>query len=1578
MARQQIKQYVFVPGTAGNGYVQIPGNYSSAAITAILNATNQAFIYNFADNTLLGTVTWSPIPNANFPASIDGVTTITLNTNTSGYSATDKLAIYAEVPYIAQRPFALDAVERQRVANPQSLIDADFEYGLQNTKWQSLFVNNDNPSIYEVPGSDVYANSASYIGFIGNAIVGTTTNLGNATILSNWGTTTSNVTYVNTWATTFYGPIQQPTIFTAATGNLSMPAVSQISIPGGVVPAGTVLQVSGVNLGNVGAPTTTIGGNIVTQLVAPAYVGTAGQVNFTALGFTPAAGTPITISGINTSTPTAVQPYIQANTLSAVNTTGYIQFATPGSAPIPPGSVVQIYGTATGNGAIAGYANLANYYVQTSSLSSANLVYANGAPITTTVGVIYGLTAVASSVFYINTNVTNASANLTYANGQSVSTAGLSTTNLLFTLGNLFYVGGSGTSGTSLALYSNFASAVTNTGGAIALTNAVAGNTNGLTFSTVSVSYTGNNQPNWTPGDYAITWNNDARNFTTYLTANIASLNQRALTVGSTTGFNPGDNVLMIYAPNVSTITTTTSNLTAGQTSLTIAGANVIVNGSMIMVFTGNYNAGAGYTTELMTVTAGGGSGALTVSRNRANTNVANSYIVSGSTVAVVGQAEVANVVSIDSSTQISVQRSYMNTQASDTMPVGTVIQRINWEPSNASGTNVEIVQLTTVSNAPGNTVVIQRNQLGTAATSTLGIGSPILRLSGIFTAGTNGLPLIAVNLKGHAFYPNAALSTTNHTNARSEGQFQVANIATNYFTYYPKIGSGQPIGYPLNRWDTVIRYAGFYGTASLPPVSLSADGGNPATITASTAYAHGVLPGTPILANIASAGGGSAYASGSFTVLTVPSPVTFTFQAKTGVAVTNPLVGSVYVRPSAFFVHRASDGGVNLGTGTAGHGASAARQTKKYFRYQSGKGLMWTSGTLLGTNFDIVNVFATGTGIGNTINITTDLEHQLQIGANVQLLGINTTGYNGYYLVQQVISENQIQANVTTPLGSATGVQVSTVPRLATVAWTGASVRAGIFDAQNGVFWENTGSSINIVQRTAANYMIGTISVEVSSQLVTGDGTTKFTQQFLVGDRIVLRGMSHTVTTITDDNTMTVSPVWRGLTNQTRIKPSKVLELRYPQAQWNIDRLDGNGPSGYKLDVTKMQMLMIQYTWYGAGFVDFGVRGPNGNYVFAHRIMNNNINYKAYMRSGNLPARYEAINDTPLLVLNSNSTSYLYTGINSTDTTFTVFDATQFPPVSPTQPVYVMIENEVLKVTGITYGSSSYSNVGGNVTPATLTGVTRAATYNLFQDGANKAFSAGSANVHVSNVAVRIISATNAPSLNHWGSAVILDGGFDTDRGYAYTYQAANVVFPSGVSSYTATTTAMAIRLAPSVSNQIPGDLGTRDLVNRAQLILQNMIVNFSGANISTGQGARYLIEGILNPNNISTTNTVWGYLFNSGYSASTNPSSAVQPSYAQVAQGNISGLSSNIAFTGVNTTYAWGGERLFAIPVNSTNSGQLDLSMVKQIGNSGIPGFNIYPDGPELLAINITSLVPQTSLVTGEIQVQWNESQA
>mgnify|MGYP000406603676 CR=1 FL=1 len=57
---------------------------------------------------------------------------------------------------VTTRPFdfGTDAIERLRVAQPQSMLDADFEYGLQPTKWAAIATMRGYPSVYEVPGTD--------------------------------------------------------------------------------------------------------------------------------------------------------------------------------------------------------------------------------------------------------------------------------------------------------------------------------------------------------------------------------------------------------------------------------------------------------------------------------------------------------------------------------------------------------------------------------------------------------------------------------------------------------------------------------------------------------------------------------------------------------------------------------------------------------------------------------------------------------------------------------------------------------------------------------------------------------------------------------------------------------------------------------------------------------------------------------------------------------------------------------------------------------------------------------------------------------------------------------------------------------------------------------------------------------------------------------------------------------------------------------------------------------------------------------------------------------------------------------
>lgn len=132
MARKRLYEYSFTPGTAGLGTVKVPDRYNLADILAIYDTTTNTAIYNFADASLGGTVSWAAGTTATFPAAYAGVTTITLDTNTAALNAADKLAIYVEDRDLSVQPwaFGMDAIGRERVSNPESLIDADFELSL--------------------------------------------------------------------------------------------------------------------------------------------------------------------------------------------------------------------------------------------------------------------------------------------------------------------------------------------------------------------------------------------------------------------------------------------------------------------------------------------------------------------------------------------------------------------------------------------------------------------------------------------------------------------------------------------------------------------------------------------------------------------------------------------------------------------------------------------------------------------------------------------------------------------------------------------------------------------------------------------------------------------------------------------------------------------------------------------------------------------------------------------------------------------------------------------------------------------------------------------------------------------------------------------------------------------------------------------------------------------------------------------------------------------------------------------------------------------------------------------------------
>ena len=84
--------------------------------------------------------------------------------------------------------------------------------------------------------------------------------------------------------------------------------------------------------------------------------------------------------------------------------------------------------------------------------------------------------------------------------------------------------------------------------------------------------------------------------------------------------------------------------------------------------------------------------------------------------------------------------------------------------------------------------------------------------------------------------------------------------------------------------------------------------------------------------------------------------------------------------------------------------------------------------------------------------------------------------------------------------------------------------------------------------------------------------------------------------------------------------------ETRIPRSQWNKDKCDGTGASGFNADFTKTQLAFIDFQWLGVGRVRCGF-AHDGKLITAHEFLHSNNNPKVYISNPNLPVRCEIRN---------------------------------------------------------------------------------------------------------------------------------------------------------------------------------------------------------------------------------------------------------------------------------------------------------------------------------------------------------------
>ena len=833
----------------------------------------------------------------------------------------------------------------------------------------------------------------------------------------------------------------------------------------------------------------------------------------------------------------------------------------------------------------------------------------------------------------------------------------------------------------------------------------------------------------------------------------------------------------------------------------------------------------------------------------------------------------------------------------------------------------------------------------------------------------------------------------------------------------------------------------------------------------------HGLEVGN----EIAIAGSAGTNVNGSWVVARVQSPVVFNYfpdAAPTGSIDTG--TKKLYPRPQGNSVHRAFDGGVKFSTNSISKNQQAIRQTKRYFRYQSGKGVAFSTGSILAPSIENIDSI---TSSGTTVTVVAAGPHNISRDTVVDIRGVDDNNYNGTFQVSDVINPYTFRYIATTAPQETIASGDYTVSPINSY---GCNLEIGMMDAQNGIFFRYANGQLSVVRRSSTYQLSGKVTVTFGSSLVSsftspnGQGT-KFARQLNTGDFIVIRGSSYRVDGIISDTQLLIFPDYRG-PSASNVPVSKTQEIEWFQNEWNIDRCNGTGKSGYALDATKMQMFYMDYSWYGAGFIRWGFRGTDGNVLYAHKIPNNNLNTEAYMRSGNLPARYEvntlslAVNasktisnsDTQIFtdqslvsfpdsgtlrirqatgtstavteyvnytskssfkqdIISSNATGNLLTVSSTTglsaggtqtivferpfanvvagktyfiatvpnSTTFTITStAGSSTPISITtqsgstlSPISVGqsgsfngLVREKAGATGVTITIASGSStgtvssavgiqkgqqvIGPNIPDdaqvysivATTITLTRAVTaanptgviFSPLGSGAAQTFSFST----TQPISVDLLQATSVPQISHWGSSVIMEGSFDTDKAYVYTIGSRS----QKQIAASATRGLIAVRVAPSVDNSITGAFGTRELINRMQLILRGVDV------ISTG---KFFMEVVLNAR--PSQENVW---INTGGTS----------------------LSQYSLLTA--STELVGGEVIFGFYAdNGVNN--YDLDIIKEISNSilggGSNGYStstppsssgIFPDGPEVISIRCTNL--ETVARNLDVRLSWTEAQA
>jgi len=877
--------------------------------------------------------------------------------------------------------------------------------------------------------------------------------------------------------------------------------------------------------------------------------------------------------------------------------------------------------------------------------------------------------------------------------------------------------------------------------------------------------------------------------------------------------------------------------------------------------------------------------------------------------------------------------------------------------------------------------------------------------------------------------------------------------------------------------------------TSNTSPTDFSAAG------TGSLFTFVSTVPVGPIIRRIA--------AIGSDTQISVDRPYG---AAYTAVSYSYPTF--IYVRPEGYSLHRPFDGGVEMSVGSGTSWGSIVRQTRKYFRYQSGKGLQTSCGINFKPSIDIESMIKFSDSV---ITCKTRRPHGLKTDLFIVIseakdsAGVTSTVYNGTFQVSVVdLTTFRISKSGGIPENRAYGF-----PQFYVREWSGGAVRTGMYDFQNGMFFEFDGQKIYAVRRSSTQQLGGTAAALQGNEVIFGTGTS-FQAQLDVGDFVVMRGQSYRVTQIDSETRMSVRPEYKGSSSPekefnpatvvntttdiftiighgfTNLLPvvynsidgepigglvngrtyyinvingntfklkaapddvgdvnlssvgtttihsftpaksgiivTKTVDTKVPQEDWSIDPCDGTGVTGYNLDLSRIQMAYIDYSWYGAGKIRYGFKTTDGQVQYVHEFVHNNNLFESYLRSGNMPARYEVVtylNPTYIPSLFHWGTSVMMDGRFDDDNAYLFTQNSQTLDIRGTTAksfasTGINLTNDLMTVQ--THGFRSgdilqFESIGSNglrgsnllnpptrvVGSNTLANLTNGARYRAFVNSSNL--------IHLSPLTATISTGASFSRTSNVMTVTTVNPHNLTTGMYVGVYGVANTTLnmnqpatsPTGVANgaFTVTVTGTNTFTYPSV-----GTNQTSPIVESGSILAE--VIDFTGQ--GNTQFTYFLYpDGSLNntsgPNYQPLISLRLSPSVSEGLTGKLGDRDVINRMQLRLSEVGVSSDQlvdvkvllnprlNNLNFTGVDSPSLTqvvehtaadtvsGGVQIYNFR-GAIGTTVANVASLFEMSNSILGGDSIFPDGPDIITIAVARLSGNSTLTSAKLS--WSEAQA